>query len=377
MPTNTRLLNSILYKKPTNSGYIYLKKSDQMWSAELDDSEITYRWGKIGGSIQEQVSEVEFGKNIGRANETTPHEQAIIEVRSKINKKIMEGYEAQNLDGVFFGMKFKKITTCPTVMLAKVYVDHKKKLPKKVIVQPKLDGIRCVANTITGELFSRRREPITSVPHISRKILEMNLHDELGAEWVDGELYRHGMDFQKIQSIVRTQKSIHKDSEEIQYHIYDYISDEPNIQRMAKMSCVGLEDPLVFVKSKITDDVMSAQAEFVAEGYEGTMVRDPSAPYQQKRSDKLLKLKDFIQEEFEIIGMDKEEFEETLGAFVLRTKSGLIFRSRPAFGDEERAELWISGVPNDSVATVKFQEYTPDGMPRFPVTVGIRSPDDR
>lgn len=372
-----RLLNSIIYKKPTKTGFIDLRKSDQMWSASIDDSEITYRWGKIGGAIQEQVSDVEFGKNIGRANETTPHEQALIEARAKVNKKIMEGYKKHSISGVFLGVEFKKITQCPNVMLAKEYEKHKNKLPEKLIVQPKLDGIRCVANTITGELFSRRKEPINSVPHISRKILEMNLFECLGAEWVDGELYNHDIEFQKIQSIVRTQKRIHEDSEKIQYHIYDYISEDTNLSRIVKMACVGTSLPVVFVKSKITEDIHSAHAEFVSSGYEGSMIRDPSAPYQQKRSDKLLKLKDFIQEEFEILSMDREEHEDTLGAFVLRTKNGSIFRSRPAFGDDERLELWESGVEARSVATVKFQEYTPDGIPRFPVTVGIRSAADR
>jgi hypothetical protein len=50
--------------------------------------------------------------------------------------------------------------------------------------------------------------------------------------------------------------------------------------------------------------------------------------------------------------------------------------------DEERKDLWDnkekyeSGTGATYLATVKFQELTDDGIPRFPVCLGIRHEDD-
>ncbi len=382
MNLTERLLKSCIFVAPTDTGSILLRKKDHWWKAEIDDNIITYTWAKEGGLEQELEVEVEDGKNIGRANETTPHEQAIIEVRSKINKKIMDGYNVRSSFGVFVGMDFKVRTQCPSVMLAKKFEDHEHKLPKIVIIQPKLDGIRCLANTITGELFSRKKEPILSAPHVSEAILSMNLHDSLGVEWLDGELYNHDLEFQKICSIVRMSKSLHPEYKDIQYHVYDYISDEPESARKVNLSEVDDAEFVKIVEYVTCDksEIDKAQVKFVKEGYEGTIIRDPRAGYQQKRSDKLLKLKDFIQEEFKILGVKKEEFEDTLGTFICRAKNGKTFDPRPSFTDELRLELWkkfknkeMSGY----VATVSYFRLTFDGIPYIPIVRGIRHIHDR
>jgi len=61
-----------------------------------DDSNIIERgWGLEGGKMQEAEKEV-AGKNIGRSNETTPHEQALSDAQSITARKTREGYRDVN-----------------------------------------------------------------------------------------------------------------------------------------------------------------------------------------------------------------------------------------------------------------------------------------
>jgi len=362
----------------TTDSKISLEKDDRYWTCEIRGNVITYRWGMYLGSEQVQVSIVDEGKNIGRSNETTPEEQAVVEAVPKINKRIMEGYEISEFDGVFCTIEFKqKPAEVPAPMLAKNFSDYKDKIPENepVYYQPKLDGIRCIANARTGELFSRKLERIWLKPVSDMVISIGKNHKDL--KWLDGELYSHDLEFQTITSIVRTQKTEHPDVDKIQYHIYDVINDKKCSERMKIVSEIGI----VPTYPGLAFQAMEMHSKFVSMGYEGAMMRIGSSLYEKgKRSAGLLKIKTFLQEEFRIIGINKEKFEDTLGTFVLELDDGHEFDARPAFSDQERKRIWDNQEDydwNKWVATVKFFEYTHLNVPRFPVCLGIRHEADR
>lgn len=71
----------ILYKK-TSTGKI------QQWTISVFENVIRTEYGQVGGKLQVATDEVEYGKNIGRSNETTPHEQAKTEAKSAWEKKL-------------------------------------------------------------------------------------------------------------------------------------------------------------------------------------------------------------------------------------------------------------------------------------------------
>ena len=95
--------------------------------------------GYVDGKKQVDQRYVGEGKNIGRANETTPYEQACSEAQSAYNRKADEGYvtDKNNIpkasDGLFLPM------------LAQSYDKHHKKIKFPCWVQPKLDGMRMLA----------------------------------------------------------------------------------------------------------------------------------------------------------------------------------------------------------------------------------------
>lgn len=117
-----------------------------------------------------------------------------------------------------------------------------------------------------------------------------------------------------------------------------------------------------------------SHARYVAEGYEGIMLRNAAGVYRGVRSKELQKYKEFQDDEYEVIDFRQGEGqEEGCVLWVCRTPSGTPFSVRPRGTREDRAALYQKGA--DYVGqrlTVRFQELTDDGVPRFPVGIAFR-----
>src|SRR5271165_992689 len=86
-----------LYKR-TSTGAI------QMWSIGVEGNIIVTDFGQKDGKIQHAEETIKLGKNIGRANETTPSEQALAEAASKWEGKVKKGY-VEEIDRAAAGEK--------------------------------------------------------------------------------------------------------------------------------------------------------------------------------------------------------------------------------------------------------------------------------
>ena len=134
---------------------------------------------------------------------------------------------------------------------------------------------------------------------------------------LDGELYNHELkdDFNKITSLVRKMKSTDEDIEEaknlVQYHVYDLqdsmsLNDSFSIRstvidHVINSNCLYLKKvPTSLAVDQESLDAMYGQ--YMTDGYEGQMVRNDIV-YENKRSNGLLKRKEFITEEFKVASM--------------------------------------------------------------------------
>jgi ATP-dependent DNA ligase len=116
--------------------------------------------------------------------------------------------------------------------------------------------------------------------------------------------------------------------------------------------------------------VMFYHNKWVAEGYEGCMVRDISAQYMFSFRDYcLLKVKNYIDEEFEILGCEADNHtEETIAeSFVFVVKNNTDdqeFKARPT-GTAKMKLFWYNNIDKyiGKKATVRFQERATSGLP--------------
>ena len=88
--------------KPSKQG------KTQQWSIEVQGDSFICTYGQVGGAMQTQTTKCE-SKNIGKANATTPAEQAVLEASALVTKKLKSGYsyEISDTPSVKLPMKVK------------------------------------------------------------------------------------------------------------------------------------------------------------------------------------------------------------------------------------------------------------------------------
>jgi len=194
---------------------------------------------------------------------------------------------------------------------------------------------------------------------------------------VHGELYTHGWSLQKIRSY--TQK-VKPDQEKLEYWLYDLahvgpIFDERLDWLQKAVANLGEESPIKFTPAIIVNSYEEAKYhhdKWVAMGFEGGMLKNKNGIYLfQYNSNDLEKVKEFLDDEFEIIG-GKEGTGTDTGCVIYRckTKEGKEFDARPRGTVEDRQQMFID-LPNDigKMLTVRFAEWSDDGIPQQPVGV--------
>jgi DNA ligase-1 len=277
----------------------------QTWQIVVEDNQFYVISGQQNGKQVQSEPTICEGKNIGRANETTPSEQALSEAQSKWDKKVKLGYTTDVT-------KIDSSTSFVEPMLAKSFDDYRDKMDWKsgLIVQNKYNGVRCVA-TYDGErvvLKSRKGEEWISVPHINKDLEKF--FEKFPEAVLDGELYNYDLrqKLNELTKLVRKTKNIgdadlKKSEEMVRFYIYDGYDFGPATDACVKyVSRKQKIDELLPKYSKyyrkVDDVVVYSQAEldkiynkFLDDGEEGAIVRVPYAPYEHKRSKTLLKYK--------------------------------------------------------------------------------------
>jgi DNA ligase 1 len=355
-----------------------VKGEVRCWRMELDADNGQHRVvsGILGGAETPSGWTKAEAKNTGKKNATSPTSQAIAEVENLYAIKRGLGYfdDVAEIDNVPF--------TKP--MLAQDWEKRKAKVPldKGVYAQPKLDGIRCIARA--DGLWTRTGKPITAVPHIANA-LKTFFEDNPDAI-LDGELYNHDLrdDFNTITSIVRKEQPSAEELQQaehlIEYHVYDLVDTSQHFS--------GRRDTLSWVFANLLNNfpkIKRVETEYVtrqdsldglygmwlAAGYEGQMIR-LDAVYENKRSNALMKRKDFVTDEFKVIRVEEGNgnWAGAIKRFVVECPSAEDgeCEATPRGSYEDMKALLDSGQTPDW-ATVRYFGYTEAGKLRFPIVV--------
>ena len=336
----------------------------RVWSIVTEGDTYSVSHGAFGGAQQTTLVTCE-PKNIGRSNETTGESQAISEAQGLWNKqKDRKGYTVEIP------------TTQPNLpMLAHKYKDHKHKITLPACCSVKVDGLRLILSVQDGKVTttSRTGTTFTGLDHITREYADF---DDVV---LDGELYSRTLTFEQISSVVRKGDVNDPRMKSIFFYAFDIINDDTYHQRVIYLDTLvsGLRKtevvPWYLVDSH--KEIEAKHRDFLTDGWEGTMIRNIDSLYQKnKRSYDLLKYKNFMDEEFGVVGYrcGKGKF-ENVPIFVLHCPGG-DFEAVPK-GDQGLREDYLRNAESyiGQKATIRFFEYTADGIPRFPVLIDFRS----
>tara|TARA_R100000458_G_scaffold59951_1_gene73208 strand:+ start:28300 stop:29559 length:1260 start_codon:yes stop_codon:yes gene_type:complete len=254
-----------------------------------------------------------------------------------------------------------------------------------VMIQPKLDGVRCIAITDYDgkvKLFSRRGKILGNFPHIEERLSQYK-NMVFDGEIMDGE-------FQNLMTQVHRKSDV--DTSNAIYNVFDFMtrdewdnqnSEFPYSRRYDILKsnfelAVGPVQLVEIWKVKDSEELMGMHSNFLQRGYEGTMIKDPKATYKFKRSKALLKYKPVQTIDLEVIGMVEGtgKHKGTLGAVICRYYNSTV-NIGSGFDDVERAAIWdMKEDFNGSIIEVQYQDATTnkngENSLRFPVYLGTR-----
>ena len=265
---------------------------------------------------------------------------------------------------------------------------------KKVYMQPKLDGVRCLIQlNEKGEVYaySRTGKPWLNIEHILQDLKPFFKENQTII--LDGELYNHDLrnDFEKIISLVRKQKPTADDKAEskqlVQFHCYDYTSNcdcnDPGVYSL-RMNALVVSDIYSYCVKYVPStrvynehDSKLTHGVNLSNSYEGSILR-LDGDYEQKRSYNLQKFKDFHDDEATIIGYEagKGKREGTLGKFFMMDSEGVKFGCPPGKGFTYKDLADIQNNIHDYIgktATFTYFERTKAGSYRHPFYKCIRN----
>ena len=367
----------------------------KMWKVSVEDRDsvgvVIVTHGYEGGKMVVNEREITVGKNLGKKNATTPVMQAVSEAQALWNKKKDAAYAPATAESAAGGAGVSDsddsntsvVVGVPLPMLAKDFVKNSKHIKFPCFAQRKLDGVRCVAIPGKG-LFSRNGKATSA--HLTHISAEVNSIKTEGGVILDGELYSDDLTFQEIVGLVKKGTLKKGDAEKIaKIHlcVYDCIDDKDAAYTDRKTLLTDLFAKKSFKHLRLLPTVVCADigevkklhADYVAEGYEGLILRNTDGKYKIKhRSNDLQKYKEFFDSEYPIIGYKEGDgIEKGCVIWICKTPKDQEFAVRPRGTHEDRAAAFLTGKDAlGKMLTVRYQELTTDGIPRFPVGLAIR-----
>ncbi len=278
-------------------------------------------------------------------------------------------------------------------------VTNKKIYDKEWIASRKIDGTRCLMyyNPEDDTIHSASRggehyDAATS--HLREDPVLREIFHNMPHLILDGELYKHGKSLQQISGAARMEKNAY-DCDWLEYYVYDCIDlekldivakDRINLLKSIQDSYGFGFDPdrewkegelqIQFVPQvPVTgwDNMEKLHTQYVEEGFEGLVIRNPDKPYKPNgRTNDMIKIKMYKDAEFEITGLSEGLREEDM-CFTLVTEDGIEFKAKP-MGTRELKQQYRDDLDQliGKMATVKYFYLSDEGCPLQPVLKCIR-----
>lgn len=337
------------------------------WSIHVEGDKYIVEHGQCGGRIQQKTTKCS-PKNVGRSNETTAEQQAIIEMEARIVKQLKKGYYRTKEEALMH--------VDNTPMLAKNFVDQSDKVVYPTIVQEKLDGLRMLTDVSNELCFSKSGEDynVFLPEHIQK---ELKILEEQGLQWLDGEIYTPRLSLQKINSAFRKPN---EDTPLLEYWIYDIPSDDNQLKRWNTLKLLqGFFDSLGIVSIKVHLGFIAKTPEEATAYFEhckeGIVYRNLRGVYEfGKRSQWLIKRKHRETTEAFVTNATVDKNNQAVLGCVLQ--SGVEFECLMLKDADPDVNLRLYENRDRVIGKyieIEFETYSDKGVPTKPVGLRIRN----
>ena len=381
------ILSYELIKEEDNRYFVIHRISGQLHGKRTQQPDIIVDRGKATRSLWDQVDLqinhlVKEKKDKGyREVEKDPEKYT----ESELNNIL--GTTVTSQDGV------------PKPMLAKQVdkVTNTKIFDKEWYASRKIDGLRALIYMgEDGELHTASRGAMNydaAMYEILSNPILIEIFKENKGLIMDGEAYHHGFSLQQLNSIARTQKTA-VDYGVLQFYWYDIVDTNSTFdERWAYMQDIkdkynlSFDPERIFKRDELRiqfvpqqlisgyDNMLKLHNQFVEEGWEGLVIRDPDVVYRPNgRTNDMIKIKVYKSEDFLVTGYELGLRGSEDMVFICETADGKEFKAKP-LGDRLQKEEYIENFDplyKGHVGECIFFYYSDDGVPLQPCFKAFR-----
>ena len=250
-------------------------------------------------------------------------------------------------------------------MLAHDGANHEKKITGKKLLEPKLDGVRCItiinveSQTVTQ--YTRNGKVLDNFTHIVEQ-LQTHIKEFDRSYMLDGEVVSNS--FQDLMKQVHRKDDVQ--AQDARLMLFDILplpefkkgrGTQSQKSRSALLKsltsvfdkCGNIE---VIPQTEVNLDEYVGELQFkefnktaIESGFEGIMIKDPTAIYECKRSTSWLKQKPFIEVSLSVVAVEEGtgKNEGRMGAIICEGEDdGKQIRVNvgSGFTDDQRNEFW-------------------------------------
>lgn len=376
-----------LINEDNNKYFVIHRISGQLGGKRTQQPDIMVDRGKATRNLHQQV-ELQFNHLIKEKKDKGYREVA----------KDPEEYAISELEGIL-GHIVTNQDNIPKPMLAKQVdkVTNTKIFDKEWYASRKIDGLRALIYMGNdGELHTASRGAMNydaaMYEILSNKTL-IKIFKECPGLIMDGECYHHGYTLQQLNSIARTQKTA-VDYEVLQFYWYDIVDINSTFdERWALMNDIkdqynlSFDPEREFKDSELRiqfvpqvpisgyDNMIKLHNDYVEEGWEGLVIRDPDKVYRPNgRTNDMIKIKVYKSEDFLVTGYELGLRGSEDMVFICQTKEGKEFKAKP-LGDRLQKEEYVNDFERlykNHIGECKFFYYSDDNVPLQPVFKAFR-----
>ena len=345
----------------------------QVFNIEAIGDSYTVTWGQVNGKQQSKTTTC-TPKNVGKANETTAAEQAVLEATAVWTKKQKANYSTDEEAPVVQKLPMK----------VNDYHKHSSKVVFPCYTSVKLNGVNVEYRLVEGELklLSRGGEEYPVPVHQREEAIALLKH--LDGMPINGEMYCHG---EHLQDIMAATKKHNELTPRLAFHIFDFPEAEgtyeqrcqtlyPKVAELGLLSIATINVGVAYDH----EDIAEQHDQLKDAGYEGLIVRNRTAEYKYNtRSYDVLKYKTAEDAEFEVKSFDIDKNGHAVfHCYINNIHVGdkCTFKVKLKGTNEERLAMAAeAGNYIGQWLKVEYETLSKDGVPLKPVGIMFRKVD--
>lgn len=395
------MIKYLLGKASTGKFRFAVVECDEEWHEPEHGYVIQRSYGQVGGKTTLSPKII-----VDRTKQKrTWKEQYTLQFNSETKKFLDKGYvevekhpkeyTLDELQSIFGEVKTNQYGVIkPQLAKQADKVTNPKIFDKEWLISRKLDGVKALFYWDGKEVHTASRggeHYDYSTTHLRTNPSLVSFFKENPTVILDGELFVRGKTLQQISGAARMEKNAY-DCDWLQYWIYDcydtanpdmiaedryrFLINELNHKFGVLVYCSIVDDPLedsirILEHEYVSgwDNMKALHDKWVAEGFEGAVITDPSKPYKVgSRCNNLIKIKQYKSEDFTVIGYKLGLRGSEDMTFTCALEDGRTFEAMPV-GDRATKAEYVENFENKykgHKAECTYFNLSDEGVPTQP-----------